>query len=290
MLAFLPPAAHVVTSRDQRMGETPMDFKGKVALITGAANGIGRATAIGFARNGARVVVVDRDAAGGEATAGVIRQQGGEALFVAADVTSSADVQAYVKAALDAYGSIDCFHNNAGIEGKIAPTAEYDEAMFDAVIGVNVKGVFLGLRHVLPVMIAQKRGAIVNTASVAGLMASPGMPAYVASKHAVIGLTKTAAGEVAKFGVRVNAVCPGPIDTRMIHSLEQQVNPGDPAAVGARYQSTIPLGRYGTADEVANVVQFLCSDLASNVTGAQYVVDGGRTATPGAATTMAPER
>jgi NAD(P)-dependent dehydrogenase (short-subunit alcohol dehydrogenase family) len=267
-----------------------MDFKGKVALITGAGNGIGRATAIGFARNGARVVLVDRDTASGEATAGVIRQQGGEALFVAADVTSSADVQAYVKAALDAYGTIDCFHNNAGIEGKVAPTAEYDEAMFDAVMGVNVKGVFLGLRHVLPVMIARKSGAIVNTASVAGLMASPGMPAYVASKHAVIGLTKVAAGEVAKYGVRVNAVCPGPIDTRMIHSIEQQVNPDDPAAVGARYQSTIPLGRYGTAEEVANVVHFLCSDLASNVTGAQYVVDGGRTATPGAATTMAPAR
>jgi NAD(P)-dependent dehydrogenase (short-subunit alcohol dehydrogenase family) len=267
-----------------------MDFKGKVALITGAGNGIGRATAIGFARNGARVVLVDRDTAGGEATAGVIRQQGGEALFVAADVTNSADVQAYVKAALDAYGTIDCFHNNAGIEGKVAPTAEYDEAMFDAVMGVNVKGVFLGLRHVLPVMIARKSGAIVNTASVAGLMASPGMPAYVASKHAVIGLTKVAAGEVAKFGVRVNAVCPGPIDTRMIHSIEQQVNPDDPAAVGVRYQSTIPLGRYGTADEIANVVHFLCSDLASNVTGSQYVVDGGRTATPGAATTMAPAR
>src|SRR5271166_3122 len=261
-----------------------MDFKGKVALITGAGAGIGRATAIGFARNGARVVVVDRDSAGGEATAGVIRQQGGEALFVAADVTKSADVQAYVKAALDAYGSIDCFHNNAGIEGKVAPTAEYDEAVFDAVMGVNVKGVFLGLRHVLPVMIAQQRGAIVNTASVAGLMASPGMPAYVASKHAVIGLTKTAAGEVAKYGVRVNAVCPGPIDTRMIHSLETMLNPTDPASVGDRYQSNIPIGRYGTPEEVANLVLFLCSDLASNITGAQYVVDGGRTATGGAVT------
>jgi NAD(P)-dependent dehydrogenase (short-subunit alcohol dehydrogenase family) len=267
-----------------------MDFKGKVALITGAGNGIGRATAVGFARNGAKVVVVDRDTAGGEATAGVIRQQGGEALFVAADVTNSADVQAYVKAALDRFGSIDCFHNNAGIEGKVAPTHEYDEAVFDAVMSVNVKGVFLGLRHVLPVMIAQKRGAVVNTASVAGLMASPGMPAYVASKHAVIGITKVSAAEVAKYGVRVNAVCPGPIDTRMIHSLEEQVNPSNPGAVGERYQSSIPLGRYGTAEEIANVVQFLCSDLASNVTGSQYVVDGGRTAAPGAATSMAPPR
>ena len=135
-----------------------MDFKGKVALITGAGNGIGRATALGFARDGAKVVVVDRDTAGGEGTVGIIRQQGGEALFVAADVTKSADVQAYVKAALDAYGSIDCFHNNAGIEGGLAPTAEYDEAMFDTVMNVNVKGVFLGMRHVLPVMLRQKRG------------------------------------------------------------------------------------------------------------------------------------
>lgn len=261
-----------------------MDFTGKVVLITGAGNGIGRASAIGFASRGAKVVIVDRDTAGGEATAGILRQQGGEARFVAADVTKSAEVQNYVKVALDAYGQIDCFYNNAGIEGAVAPTAEYDEDMFDRVMAVNVKGVFLGLRHVLPVMIKQGRGAIVNTASIAGLVASPGMPAYVASKHAVIGLTKTAAGEVGRSGVRVNAVCPGPIDTRMIHALEAVLNPDDPAAVGARYQSSIPLGRYGTAEEVANIVQFLCSDLASNITGAHYVVDGGRTATGGAVT------
>jgi NAD(P)-dependent dehydrogenase (short-subunit alcohol dehydrogenase family) len=261
-----------------------MDFKGKVALITGAGNGIGRATALGFARNGAKVVVVDRDTGGGEGTAGIIRQQGGEATFFSADVTKSADVQAYVKAALDAYGSIDCFHNNAGIEGSVAPTAEYDEDMFDTVMAVNVKGVFLGLRHVLPVMLKQKHGAVVNTASVAGLVASPGMPAYVASKHAVIGLTKTSAGEVARSGVRINAVCPGPIDTRMIHSVESMINPTDPSSVSDRYQSNIPIGRYGTPEEVANLVLFLCSDLAGNITGAQYVVDGGRTATGGAVT------
>jgi len=261
-----------------------MDFHGKVVLITGGGNGIGRAAAIGFATRGAKVMVVDRDVAAGEATAGILRQQGGEAQFVAADVTETADVQNYVKVALDAYGTIDCFFNNAGIEGSVALTHQYDEAIFDRVMAVNVKGVFLGLRHVLPVMIRQGRGAVVNTASVAGLVASPGMPAYVASKHAVIGLTKTAAGEVARAGVRVNAVCPGPIDTRMIHSLESMLNADDPVSVGTRYQSNIPIGRYGTAEEVANLVIFLCSDLASNITGAQYVVDGGRTATGGAVT------
>src|ERR1700710_1067968 len=252
-----------------------MDFNGKVALITGAGNGIGRASALGFASRGAKVVIVDRDQAAGEATAGILRQQGGEAFFVAADVTRSADVQNYVKIALEKYGSIDCFHNNAGIEGSVAPTHQYDEDMFDRVMAVNVKGVFLGLRHVLPVMIKQGSGSVVNTASVAGLVASPGMPAYVASKHAVIGLTKTAAGEGARAGGRVTGVCPGPIDTRMIHSLESMLSPDDPASIGSRYQQNIPIGRYGTAEEVANVVMFLCSDLAGNVTGAHYVVDGG---------------
>jgi len=261
-----------------------MDFTGKVALITGGGGGIGRAAALAFAKAGAKVVVVDRDAAAGEATAGIIKQQGGEAKFVAADVTKSADVANYVKETLDTYGRIDCFFNNAGIEGALAHTADYDEAMFDQVIGINVKGVFLGLRHVLPVLIKQKSGSVVNTASVAGLVATPGMPAYVASKHAVIGLTKTAAGEVAREGVRVNAVCPGPVDTRMIHSLEKMINPNDPDSVGKRYQSVIPSGRYTTPEEIANMVLFLSSDLASNITGAQYVVDGGRTAIGGAVT------
>jgi len=205
-------------------------------------------------------------------------------------VTKSADVKAYVKATLDKYGRIDCFFNNAGIEGKVAHTADYDEAMFDQVISVNVKGVFLGLRHVLPEMIKQKSGAVVNTASVAGLTATPGMPAYVASKHAVLGLTKASAGEVARQGIRINAVCPGPVDTRMIHSLEQQLMPGDPAKVEAAYRAALPTGRYSTADEIANMVLFLCSDLASNTTGGQFVVDGGRSATGGAVTNSVPVR
>ena len=264
-----------------------MDFTGKVALVTGGGNGIGRAAAAAFAWRGAKVVVVDRDGAAAEATAGIIRQQAGEALAVTADVTKSDDVKAYVKAAIDKFGRIDCFFNNAGIEGKVTPTAEYDEAVFDAVLGVNVKGVFLGLRHVLPEMIRQGSGAVVNTASVAGLVGTPGMPAYVASKHAVIGLTKTAAGEVARQGIRVNAVCPGPVDTRMIHALEAQISPADPAGMSERYQAAQPTGRYTTVEEIANMVLFLCSDLASNTTGGQFVVDGGRTATGGAVTNLA---
>jgi NAD(P)-dependent dehydrogenase (short-subunit alcohol dehydrogenase family) len=158
------------------------------------------------------------------------------------------------------------------------------------VIGVNVKGVFLGLKHVMPHMIRQKSGAIVNTASVAGLVGTPGMPAYVASKHAVLGLTKTAAGEVARQGVRVNAVCPGPVDTRMIHALEAQISPENPAAMSERYQSAMSTGRYTTVEEIANMVLFLCSDLSANTTGGQFVVDGGRTATGGAVTNLVTAR
>lgn len=259
-----------------------MDFRSKVALVTGGGGGIGRATALAFAKAGARVVVVDRDAASGEETARQIRDADGEARFVAADVTRSAEVRAYIQAALDAYGRIDCFFNNAGIEGKIAPTAEYDEDLFDAVIAVNLKGVFLGLRHVLPVMLRQGGGAIVNTASTAGVAGSPGLSAYVASKHGVIGLTRVAASEYGHAGIRVNAVCPGPTDTRMIHSLEEQSAPGRSNSVRERYQSAIPIGRYAAPEEIANLVLFLSSDLAASITGGQYLIDGGRLASPAA--------
>lgn len=263
-----------------------MDFNDKVAVITGAANGIGRAAAQGFAAHGAKVVVVDRDGAGAKGVAGAIEQKGGKAIAVTADVTKGADVAAYVKAAIDTYGRIDCFLNNAGIEGKIKPIHEWDEAEWDGLINVNVRGVFLGLKHVIPHMIKQKSGAIVNTASIAGLVGSPNMAAYVASKHAVMGITKTVAGEVAPHGIRINAVCPGPVATRMIESVAQQIDPSDPAAVAKRYQTAIPLGRFSTPDEIANTVMFLCSEYASGITGAQYVVDGGRTATGGAVTVV----
>jgi NAD(P)-dependent dehydrogenase (short-subunit alcohol dehydrogenase family) len=254
-----------------------MDFQNKIALVTGGANGIGLAAAEAFAEQGAKIVLVDRDSEAGAAAADGIRRQGGEARFVAADVTRSADVQAYVRSTLDAFGRIDCFFNNAGIEGAIAPTAEYDEAMFDAVVAVNLKGVFLGLRHVLPVMLKQRSGAVVNTASTAGVVGTPRMPAYTASKHAIIGLTKTAAAEVGPYGIRVNALCPGATDTRMIHSIESQINSGDPEGVGRAYRLAIPIGRYVSAREIAEIALFLCSDRASAITGGVYMADGGRT-------------
>ena len=245
-----------------------MDFTGKVALITGGGGGIGRATALSFAKAGAKVVVIDRDTEAGEATVGIIKQQGGDARFIAADVTKSADVGNYVQQTLDAHGRIDCFFNNAGIEGAVAHTADYDEAVFDQVLGVNVKGVFLGLRYVLPVLIKQKSGAVVNTASVAGLVATPGMPAYVASKHAVIGLTKTAAGEVASQGVRVNAVCPGPTATAFGGAIPSE----ETKAVRAQ---KIPLGRMCEPEDIAEPILFLAGPAARMITGIALTVDGG---------------
>ena len=259
-----------------------MDFSGKVALITGGGGGIGRATALGFTARGARVMVVDHDADAGAATVGVVRQQGGEAQFTRADVGLAADVKHYVQATLDAWGRIDCFFNNAGIEGTVTPIQDYDDDMFDRVIAVNLRGVFLGMKHVLPVMLRQGFGAIVNTASTAGLFGGPGMAAYVASKHGVLGLTKVAASEVSDRGVRVNAVCPGPVETRMMRSLEAQRNPANPEAVHAALGAGAPSGRYTLPEEVAGVVLYLCSDLAGNVTGTQIVVDGGRSGAGGA--------
>ncbi|GAC1345982.1 MAG: SDR family oxidoreductase [Acetobacteraceae bacterium] len=258
-----------------------MEFNGKVAVVTGGGGGIGRAACLGFARGGARVVVVDRDRDAGEQTLQAVREAGAEALFVHADVTRSADVQSYVETAAQAYGGIDCFFNNAGIEGTVASTADYDEDTFDTVIAVNLKGVFLGLKYVIKVMLQGSGGAIVNTASTAGLAGSPGLSAYVASKHGVIGLTRTAASEYGARGIRVNAVCPGPTDTRMIRSLER-LSGGEAGGNSARdrYQAAIPIGRYAAPEEVADLVLFLSSDRARSITGAHFLIDGGRLASP----------
>ncbi len=258
-----------------------MDFSGKVVLVTGGGGGIGRAACVGFAERGATVVVVDRDAALGQGTMDVLHQQGAKASFVAADVASAADVQAYVKATLDAYGRIDCFFNNAGIEGPVKAITDYGDDEFDRVIAINLRGVFLGMKYVLREMVRQGAGAVVNTASIAGLVGGPGMAGYVASKHAVLGMTKTASADVARLGIRVNAVCPGPVETRMMRSLEQQRNPDDPQSVVAANRAAIPSGRYATPEEVANLVIYLCSDLAGSVTGSHFVIDGGRTGSAG---------
>jgi len=255
-----------------------MKMEGKIAVVTGGGNGIGQAACLAFAREGAKVMVVDIDAAAAEKTATVIREMGGEAQSFKADVSQSNDVQAYVEHTISTFGRIDTFFNNAGIEGIITPLAEYSEDLWDRVMGVNLKGSFLGLRYVLPVMIAQKKGTIVNTASVAGTVGSPGMAAYSASKHAILGLTRTAAGEVGKQGVRVNAICPGPINTRMIHSLEKMINPDDPAAVAKFNTGRNPMGRYGEPEEIARVVVFLASDESDYVNGVAWLIDGGRTA------------
>lgn len=256
-----------------------MNFEGKVALITGGASGIGKAACEAFARHGAKIVVVDRDAHGEDVAEG-IRIAGGEAIFVPADVSQAAQVQRYVNTAVEHFDRIDCFFNNAGLGGVICPIVDYPEDNLDAVLAVNIKGVFLGLKYVLPVMIRQKSGAVVNMSSGSAMIAGPGMSAYIASKHAVIGLTKTASGEVGQHGVRVNAILPTSVDTPMTRELQKQF--GDPAALAERYRMTIPLQKYPQADDIANSVLFLCSDLAACVSGIKLAIDGGRTATAGA--------
>ncbi len=265
-----------------------MSFVGKIALVTGGGGGIGRAACLAFARLGAKIVAVDRDQPGGEETVALVEAAGGEASFFQADVTRSADVQAYVAHAIATYGGIDCFFNNAGIEGRVALTTEYDEDVFDAVIAVNLKGVFLGLKYVIRAMLPRGGGSIVNTSSTAGLAGSPGLCGYVASKHGVLGMTRTAATEYGALGIRVNAVCPGPTDTRMIHSLETQSGGDGSNSARGRYESAIPIGRYATAEEVADLVVFLSSAQAASITGAHFTIDGGRTASPAAARPAAP--
>lgn len=256
-----------------------MRFSGRVAVVTGAANGLGRDAAEGFAREGARVLLVDRDPAVADA-AQALREAGHKAEARIADVTRAHDVAAYVDRALEAWGAIHCFFNNAGVEGLVRPLVEQEDEAFDTVMAVNVRGVYLGLKHVLPVMLRQGSGAVVNTASTAGLVGSPGLAPYVGSKHAVLGITRSVAGEVARQGVRVNAVCPGPTETRMIHSLEEQAALLGVNDAAERYRAGIPMGRYCTPAEITEAVLFLCSDAASGITGAHLQIDGGRTACP----------
>ncbi len=247
-------------------------LQGKSTLVSGAARGIGRATALLFAEEGARVVVADLDIEGAGQTVAQIRDAGGEAEAVQVDTSNAEQVKAMVATAVDSFGRLDCAFNNAGIapphvEAFGAKTADWSEQSFDRMIEVNLKGVWLAMREQLWVMQEQASGAIVNTASIAGLVGLPMGNAYVAAKHGVVGLTRTAAIDYAKQNIRVNAVCPGYIDTDMTKAAM--------ASRGAEILTTTPMGRQGEADEIAQMVCWLCSDRASYVTGAAYNVDGG---------------
>ena len=249
--------------------------EGKVALVTGGASGIGRATALTFAREGARLVIADMNEEGGQQTVHMLTEQGGEAIFVQVDVASASAVEAMISKTVETYGRLDCAHNNAGISGagiggqQRALTAEYPAERWQQVIAMNLTSVWLCLKYEIAQMLKYGSGAIVNTASAAGLVGLPGNCAYVASKHGVVGLTKTAALEYAQQGIRVNCVCPGYIQTPMTES-----GLSDPER-RARIIATEPIGRVGTPEEVAEAVVWLCSDAASFVTGHTMTVDGG---------------
>ena len=244
--------------------------KDKVALVTGAGSGIGRAAARIFAREGAKVAVADVNQTSAEETVGLIRAANGEAFGLQADVSKAAEVEAMVAAVVETYGRLDCAFNNAGIEGALASTADYTEADWAPVIAVNLTGVWLCMKYEIPRMLETGGGAIVNTSSAAGLLGAPRMPAYVASKHGVVGLTKTAALEYAKSGVRVNAVCPGVIDTSMVGRLKERR-----PRMFEKIVRGEPIGRIGRPEEIAETAVWLCSDAASFVTGHAMSVDGG---------------
>lgn len=250
---------------------TAETMRNHVALVTGAGAGIGRAAALAFARRGATVVVSDVKDDGGEGTVQLIRSAGGAATYAHADVSRSTDVERLVTDSVKALGRLDFAFNNAGIEGVMAPSAECTEENWDKTVAINLKGMWLCMRFELQQMSRQEQGGvIVNMSSVAGLVGFAGLPAYVASKHGVLGLTKTAALEYAGKRIRVNAVCPGVIHTEMIDRITGK----DPAQEGA-FTALEPLGRMGTAEEVAEAVMWLCSPGASFVTGHALAVDGG---------------
>ena len=251
------------------------EFEGKVALVTGAASGMGRSTAYAFAERGAKVVVADIDVKGGELTVNHIKELGGEAIFVKTDVSKSKEVQALVNKTVETYGRVDYAYNNAGVNRGIGvPTADYQEEDWDIVQSINLKGVWLCMKYEIQQMLKQGgKAAIVNTASVSGLSPHPADPAYVSSKFGCVGLTKTAALEYAKTGIRINCVCPGPVKTALFDRVEEAI-PG--AAEGAK--DIVPMGRVGQPEEVAEAVMWLCSDAASFVTALAMSIDGGQAA------------
>jgi NAD(P)-dependent dehydrogenase (short-subunit alcohol dehydrogenase family) len=250
-----------------------ISFAGKVVLVTGASSGIGRATALAFGRAGASVVVADTSVDGGHATAAMIVEAGGKALFVQANVTRVSDVEALVDKTVSYYGRLDCAVNNAGVEEEHQLLADGDDAQFDRIMSVNVKGVWLCMKYELRKMLEQGGGVIVNVSSAAGLVGAPMHAIYSASKHAVVGLTKTAAVEYARSGIRVNSLCPGSVKTPMLARALERDGAGE-----KKLKAAHPMGRVAEAVEVANAALWLCSDMSSFVTGQQLAVDGGLTA------------
>lgn len=251
-------------------------MEGKVAIVTGGAGGIGRATALAFANEGARVVVADLNEVGSEATVRMIREAGGEAVHAGTDVSSASDVEALVATAVRTFGRLDYAFNNAAIVGDTgADTAECTQANWDRVVAVNLTGVFLCLKYEIPAILESGGGAIVNTSSSVGLMGDRGYIPYVATKHGVIGLTRAAALEYAERGIRVNAVCPGVTRTEMVEGIIG----GDPE-IEAMLTAREPIGRMGRPEEIAASVVWLCSDAASFVTGHAMSVDGGQVVAP----------
>lgn len=249
-------------------------LENKVAIITGGANGIGKVTAEHFLKQGAKVVLVDLFQEALDEAQEELKALG-EVLTVVADVSKEDDVKKYVKETVDTFGKIDIFFNNAGIEGKIALLTDLAVEDFDKVMEVNVRGVFLGLKYVLPVMREQGSGSVINTSSGAGLMGTPNQVAYGASKHAVVALTKTAALEIADANVRVNSIHPAPVNTRMMRSIEEGTMPGQGESAQEAFTQIIPIGRYGESEDIANLVVFLASDESTFITGSQYRIDGG---------------
>ena len=245
----------------------------KVALITGAAGGIGRVSALACAKEGANVIIADVNIEGGEKTAAMIRSTGGEATFMETDVSSPSDVERLIKMTIEIYGRLDCAHNNAGIEGAEQLTADYSETEWDRVLRINLKGVWLCMKHEINQMLEQKGGSIVNTSSVAGLKGFRYHSAYCSSKHAIIGLTKTAALEYAKKGLRINVVCPGFIRVGLTEKVVA-LNP----AMDKKLKRHIPMGRFGEGEEVAEAVVWLFSDSTSFINGHSLVIDGGASA------------
>lgn len=246
-------------------------LENKVAVITGGSSGLGQATALLFAKAGAKVVIANRGVEGGEETVNRIKKTGGEAIFVKTDVSKAAEVEALVTRTVETYGRLDCAFNNAGTEGTMALTADQTEENFERTIGVNLKGVWLCMKYELQQMLKQGSGAIVNMSSVNGLGGAPNASLYSASKHGVLGLTKSAAMEYAQAGIRINAMCAGTFRTPML----ERVSSGSLEEAQAKLQSVISMGRLGQPEELAEAVLWLCSDAASYVTGHSMGVDGG---------------